>query len=335
MYRKVQMSENQLLKKDIQNRLNLMRIKPNGLNSRTYDVSIKYFSQENPTPDKRIDYRVTSDLKIVNGVGELSINKEDFFYNQREPDLINEIISNSISKSVYPILTHYNEKGISSNEILNLKEITERWEKEKKKLLEKYNSSYLDDVFKKFEEKLQNKTSLERGLQYDWFWNLYFHPKLINYGEKRTIEKKLLLSIVPYSPPFQFKGIQKIEKIPTNYHSFIVTFDSEEALAPQYFYPKNINEENPVFMSLDVSFDLDLYHHFPMHTVAELKIFSKDKFNNKTIIKKINFSMYQVNSDEYQFKTLSEDSPFITGGLVKLPPNKWGFDNFEDLENDW
>ena len=88
-------------------------------------------------------------------------------------------------------------------------------------------------------------------------------------------------------------------------------------------------------MSLDVSFDLDLYHHFPMHTTAELKIYSKDQLDNKRVIKKIDFSMFQVNTDEYKFKILSKDSPFITGGLVKLPPNKWGFDNFENLENDW
>lgn len=329
------MSEIRLLKKDIQNRLNSMRIKPNDLNPRTYDVSIKYFSHENSTPDKRIDYRVTSDLKIVDGVGELSINKEDIFYNQHEPDFINEIISNTISKSVYPVVTHYNEKGIASNEILNLKEIIERWDKEKKVLLEKYNSADLNNFIGKFESKLKNKNLIEKSLQYDWFWNLFFHPKLINYGDKRTTVKNLLLSIVPYSPPFRFKGVQKIEKIPTNYHSFLITFNSQETIAPQYFYPKNKTEETLIFMSLDVSFDLDLYHHFPMHTTAELKIYSKDQLDNKRVIKKIDFSMFQVNTDEYKFKILSKDSPFITGGLVKLPPNKWGFDNFENLENDW
>lgn len=45
--------------------------------------------------------------------------------------------------------------------------------------------------------------------------------------------------------------------------------------------------------------------------------------------------MYQIGSEEYNGKTLSNDSPFISGGLVKLPPNKWGFDNFEKIENDW
>ena len=149
------MSEIQLLKKDLQNRLNSMRIKPNGLNPRKYNVSIKYFSKENSIPDKRIDYLVTTDLKINNGTGEISIQKEDIFYNQHEPDLINEIVSNAISKSVYPIITHFNEKGISSNEILNLVEIEERWKNEKLILFRKYCSDDLNDKIEKFENPLQ------------------------------------------------------------------------------------------------------------------------------------------------------------------------------------
>ena len=95
---------------------------------------------------------------------------------------------------------------------------------------------------RKFEDKLKSKSLLERTLQYDWFWNLFFHSKLINYGDKRTVETTLSLSVVPYSPPFRFKGIQKIEKIPTNYNSFVINFESEETQAPQYFHPKSKNK---------------------------------------------------------------------------------------------
>lgn len=88
-------------------------------------------------------------------------------------------------------------------------------------------------------------------------------------------------------------------------------------------------------MSLKVDFDLDLYHHFPMHTRAKFEVYSKGSDGKKIVLKKLEFTMYQINTMEYQNKALSEDSPFITGGLVKLPPNKWGFDNFENLENNW
>ncbi|MFV0531644.1 MAG: hypothetical protein ACK5MD_09450 [Flavobacteriales bacterium] len=184
------MPDNQLLKKDLQKRLNSIKIQPNGLDCRYYDVSTKYFINEDETPLKRVDYNVTVELKTTHGIGKIVIDKQNINYNQHKPDLINEIISDSISKSVYPIITHCNEKGISSNEILNMEDIRSRWKTEKKILLKKYNSTDLNDLFQKFEKKLQNKISLERSLQYDWFWNLFFHPKLINYGDRRTIEKK-------------------------------------------------------------------------------------------------------------------------------------------------
>ncbi len=88
-------------------------------------------------------------------------------------------------------------------------------------------------------------------------------------------------------------------------------------------------------MKLNVFFDLDIYHHFPMHIRADFKIYKKDRFGTETILNRTEFSQYQQNTEEYQSKQLSIDIPFITGGLVKLPPNKWGFDNFENLENDW
>lgn len=310
-----------------------MCIQPNGFTIRKYGVSVKYFSNNEESPSKRMDYEMTADLNIEDDKGILTINKENIFYNQHKPDFINEIVSDAISKSVYPIKVYFNEKGIASNEILNHNEIIKRWNHQKSKVSEKYSSSDLEGFFEDFEQKLFLKDKFEKSLHHDWFWNLFFHPKLINYGDKRTVVKDLLLSVIPYRNPLRFLGIQKIEKIPTNYHSFVVHFESKELLAPSYF--KKADDEKTPFMSLNVDFDMDLYHHFPMHTVAKLEIYSKDRYGAKSITKRVDFSMYQINSDEYKTKTLSDNSPFITGGLVKVPPNKWGFDNFESIENNW
>lgn len=327
------MSEVQLSKKEIQNRLNTIRIKPNGLLPRKYGVSTKYFSSNQNNPNKRIDYEATIKLNINNGIGEIEINKENVYYNQHEPDLLNEIIAAVITNSLYPINANINEKGIIANEINNHNDILDRWKHHKNLLLEKYKSEDLSSFFQITDDLFSNKQQLEKKLHFDWFWNLFFHPKFIKYGDKRTAEKDLYLSVIPYQSPLKFSGIQKIEKIPTDYHSFTIQFKSKELLAPSYF-KKDIKEVE-LFMSLQVDFDMDLYHHFPMHTRANFEIFSKDWEDKKEIQNKTLFTMYQLNTEEYENKTLPTDSPFITGGLVKLPPNKWGFDNFENLENDW
>ncbi len=86
-----------LSKKEIQNRLNTLRVKPKGLEPRKYGITTKYFIQSESKWDKRIDYETTVRMNINNGIGEIEINKENIFYNQHEPDLINEIFSNAIT----------------------------------------------------------------------------------------------------------------------------------------------------------------------------------------------------------------------------------------------
>lgn len=322
-------------KKEIQRRLNSIRVKPDGLDPRKYGVSIKYFDGENDTPSKRIDYKVVAEVKLDHGVGVISINKEEIFFNQAEPDRFHEILGAAISRSIFPVSVYYNEKGISSKDILNHPDIVDRWQKEKAKLLEKHSSKPLDEFIQVAEERIQNKHRVEDSLQYDWLWNLFFHPILMNYGEKRQIENYVYLSVIPYQSPLRFYGTQTIEKIPTDYHSFTVNFESEVLPAPKYFCPKNAPQDLVYWMQLKVHFDSDVYHHFPMHIRAYFEVYSTDWEGKNMTEKKIQFTMYQIGSEEYKGKILSNDSPFISGGLVKLPPNKWGFDNFEKIENDW
>lgn len=329
------MAEISLSKKEIIGRLNSIRVKPDDLLPRQYGISVKYYKNDENVPEKRIDYEAEISLEILHGTGEITINKKNVFYNQHEPDLINEIIADSISKSLYPVTHSYNEKGIVGKDIINHEEILKRWQDQKALILEKYSSEDLDAFFKVVDDKFVNKIKLQQSLNYDWFWNLFFHPILINYGERRKIETELFLAVIPYQLPLRFTGLQTIEKIPTDYHSFKVDFKSKELKSPRYFYPKKAEEELNLFMSLTVNFDFDLYHHFPMHIRAYFQVYSKNWEGKKVLSRRIEFTMYQTNSEIYKTKQLSEKSPFITGGLVKLPPNKWGFDNFEKIENDW
>jgi len=320
-------------KKEILRRLNTIRIKPSGLKPRKYGVSVKYFSGSEQILSKRIDYEITTDLQLDSHKGILTINKENISFNQHEPDGINEILGNSISKAFYPIKTHLNEKGLTTNEILNHEDIKQRWEKEKAIILEKYTSKPLDDFFLAADKKINDKSGLEENLQFDWFWNLFFHPKFIDYGETRKTETAMFLSVIPYQFPLRFSGVQSINKIPTDYHSFVIEFESKEEPAHSYFIPKNHDPSN-YFMTLKIVFDLDLYHHFPMHIRADFQVFSKDLLGNKNLIKKIKYTQFQQNTEEFKQMKLAWDSPFITGGLVVSEPNKWGFYK-NKYENDW
>ncbi|MEN4759686.1 hypothetical protein ABEG63_05035 [Chryseobacterium sp. C39-AII1] len=320
-------------KKEILRRLNTLRIKPEEIQQRKYGVSVKYFTNDEQIPSKRVDYDIVVDLQIEGHKGFLILNKENILYDQHPSDSMSEILSDAISRSFYPIKTHINEKGISSNEIINHDEIKERWIKERSKILEKYSGASLTDFFLTVDKKLDNKANLEKNLQHDWFWNLFFHPKFIDYGETRKAEIPLYLSVIPYKPPLKFNGTQTIHKIPTNYHSFQIDFQSDEQTAAEYFIPKNGLAQH-YFMSLKVIFDVDLYHHFPMHIQAYFEVYAKDWNGNKIFVKRINYTQFQENTEQFKDKELDKNSPFITGGLVVSEPNKWGFYKNE-YENDW
>ncbi len=320
-------------KKEILRRLNSLRIRPFGLTQRKYGITVKYFSENEEIPSKRIDYDVNVELSLDYNRGTLTVHKENIYYNQHQPDRINEILGDSMSKVLYPLQTIINEKGLTTSEILNHKEMMSRWELEKKKIVQNHQSDSLYSFFAAADKKLSDKTGVERSLKYDWFWNLFFHPKFIDYGEFRTTETSLNLSVIPYRPPVKFSGTQLIHKIPTKYHSFVIEFNSNEMAAHPYFIPRHYTHQS-CFMSLKVIFDMDVYHHFPMHVQAYFEVYTKDWAGNKIFIKRINYTQFQENTGEYKDRKLDRDSPFITGGMVVSEPNPWGFYK-NRYENDW
>lgn len=83
------------------------------------------------TSSASIHYKLIAELKIVNGDGIVRLAKKNIFYNQHRPELINEIISDRISTSIFPIGSTINERGVSNYEVLNYEEITKRWKQSK------------------------------------------------------------------------------------------------------------------------------------------------------------------------------------------------------------
>lgn len=328
------MKEIRLSKNEIRNRLNSLRVIPSELAERSYGVSIKYFDYDENKPSKRVDYNLSLSLKIINYEGHLSINKDEVSFNNHEPDSISELFAHHITKALYPIETNINERLLGGHFFYNFDDIIIRWNNEKLKIMDKYQSESTTLFLEKATKKFGNKVLLEQAMKNDWFWNLFFHPKLISYGDTRTIKNELYLSIIPYHAPVMFSGIQTIDKVPTDYHSFKIEFKSDVLKAPDYF--SSLVKENNLLMNLEVYFDLDVYHHFPMHTRAYLKFYTQNEQTKSIhILKRIEFSQYLQNTEIFKNKKLNENSAFITGGLVKLLPNKFGFDNFENLENNW
>lgn len=98
----------------------------------------------------------------------------------------------------------------------------------------------------------------------------------------------------------KFTGKQKITTEITEHHSVEIHFKSNEMMAHNYFISQinNINSENLMYMRLNVYFDLDVYHLFPMHTRAYFEVYSKDSEGRETLIKRIEFTQYQEDTED-------------------------------------
>ncbi|GEM_PF-1105526 len=290
-------------------------LQPNftGLTFRSFAISVKYFSNENPLPDKRIDYQSDIILTAKTDGYVIDINKHDFWFNRHQPDLINELITVDLSKTIYPVQAKIDKKGnflgISNfNHIVN-----SRWHRNKLNSTSKYTTKIAQTFYNAFERNMENRTVFEKSMHHDWFWNLFFHPKYIHYGDQNAIETDLYLAVIPYENPIKFTGTQKINTDITNYHSVEIQFISSEMKAADYFIPKNISplSGDHFYMSVKVYFDLDIYYLFPMHTRAYFEVYSKDSDGKKTSVKRIEFTQYQQGTENNKTKPARKKNSFL------------------------
>ena len=133
-------------------RINFGNIKP-----RKYDVTVKYFDGDNSTPTKRIDYEAEIVITPNNNTWFLDIYKDNIWFDQHEPDLINEMIANELCKTIYPVRAKINDKGeflgiANFNHIVN-----SRWHRNKFRATEKYTTEIVKKFYDAFERNLESK----------------------------------------------------------------------------------------------------------------------------------------------------------------------------------
>ncbi|OWP76474.1 hypothetical protein [Flavobacterium oreochromis] len=283
---------------------NKIRLKNNTLqahldfmNPRVYAVSVKYFDDKNPMPTKRIDYEAEIIITSNQGVYLLDIFKRAVWFDQHEPDLISEQISNELSQSLYPVQVRVDPQKMRLIEYTNYNQIVNRWYRNKGKVTTRYASKILSDFYSHFEKNLENRSELERSMEYDVFWNFLFHPNYIDYGNEHSVKTDFYLAIIPYQYPIQFKGIQTIDTHITNSDTVRIDFKSDEMLAAPYFIQEALKnkQEGPFYMQLEVAYYLDVYSLFPVYIRANFNVYTKNAQGIVTVIKRVEFSQYQQN----------------------------------------
>lgn len=268
---------------------NLFIANLHGLNQRSYGVSIKHFKNEETVPYKRMDYEAQITLQQQENGWLFSLQKSNIFFNRHEPHLISERFGSIVSQSLYPVQTIINGWGKQVAGIINQQEIIKRWHSNKQKITGKYEGETVNDFINAIDKKMSDSATIQRAMQYDLFWNLFFHPKYMEYTHTYQQAVDLYLSIIPYKSPVRFTGIQEIIPVVTNYNAVQILFKSQELKAP-----KEVAGVDDCMMKLHVDFDLDKEHHFAMHTRAVFDVYKREGKYTVKPMKKLQFTMYQL-----------------------------------------
>lgn len=261
----------------------------------TYGVTIKYDDLNGKGPKHRVDYQMVIQINSLPNTSDylIQFDKKELFLNRKKPDLLMEKLNELVLLAIYPNQHIINNLGGIKSSFTNHRQILQRWEVQKEKIRSKYQSETTEEFFKANEKVITNRNRLEDSFENDMFWNLYFHPKHLEYTAKLKQPLTLKFPMVPYRLPIRFSGMQKISEIISDYDSILIEFESDEEFmgSNSYLNPENLPN---VRLAAKVDFDLFSTHKFPMHIRANFMAYQK-LGNEKKILKNIDLSMYHLN----------------------------------------
>ncbi|WP_433812737.1 hypothetical protein [Flavobacterium johnsoniae] len=148
----------------------------------TRKYGYRYQDFENEKLIKEVHYEVEINCKTSNTYNDFifEINRKQVYINNKVPNLLVGQMLEKCAKVIFPIKIIPAEDGTIS-EIENHKEIVQRWNSLKEHLGSYYYSEAAYKILNNVQNIILNKQKLERSLNKDWFFHLYFSPLYIDY----------------------------------------------------------------------------------------------------------------------------------------------------------
>lgn len=209
------------------------------------------------------------------GYFEYKIKKDNIFINKHAPKTLAEKLSIETLKALYPleIKTTLNNEFL---DVINHKEILERWATIKAQLQKEYTGNAITQYITKFEAMLNQKYRLLHSLKQEVFYTLLFQDIYTQYGDALKKESTINFPVRGFQNSLVFKGIQRINKKKTYYNTALACFESQL-------------ENGATQATLNVEYDLDGNTFLLENVVAKCAI-----INNNSVIKTVNASIYHL-----------------------------------------
>lgn len=112
------------------------------------------------------------------------INRKQIFIDNQAPDLKMEQIAHSCAQAIFPIRVKTSEEG-EIVQIVNHEAIKQRWTPIKEKLLNYYQGEIVPEIILKTEMVLLNQKKLQKSIEKNWFFHLFFKPLYKSYNQNK------------------------------------------------------------------------------------------------------------------------------------------------------
>lgn len=234
----------------------------------------------------------TSQIEFVKEIDNhfiVTLQINEVYINNREPDLVMEKLADKISKALYPVMLCLNVKG-EIHDVINIEEIQKRWKLIKPSLLQYYKGGVVvEKLIASFEKNISSAPLLQRSLKQHPFYQVYFSPLYQTYSSDLS---------VTYDD-FDLKTFQHLDQFQTSTGKICLRRSCLSLNKSSLMENTHIDWNEAVFQigKLPHGVDKNIHLHYKLHpntkTIFSVTGFINSRKNTETI-SSTEFETYEI-----------------------------------------
>lgn len=191
---------------------------------------------------------------------DLILKKNEVYVDYKIPNLLAEDFAVSLAKPLYPIHTKINKKGKLIG-VTNQQEIFKRWKKAKPKISNYFKSPLAEEQIQIANKAYQSTIAIEKAIQRDIFFTLYFSGVYNKYLSKLEISNTVNIPFYPFITAIQYQVKQTIQPF-LNANNNIVMQQFGTVSDKRSSKDIEQNKDQPYFKGTPLEGDLDVTYEF-------------------------------------------------------------------------
>lgn len=257
----------------------------------TYGVVLHLETQKE---EKRIHYSTALNCtKEFEFVYNLTLHKNQVYIDYKAPNMLAEDLANSLAKPLYPIEVQIGRSATLLG-VTNQPQIQQRWEIEKPKLSRYFKSAIAEEQINAVDAAYKNRTAIEKALQRDLFFSLYFSGLYTKYFTSLQINNTVNIPIYPFLKGIKYDIKQSVSPF-LNANGNIVMQQTGEVSDSRSTIDIAQNKDKPYHKGNPLEGELDIEYEFCNKTYIIKSITGTISFlMNKKLQKKITIEAYQL-----------------------------------------